>query len=52
MIYSFNPHAYGGYFFQYKMMQKTWKNIETLAHGYSSERAQRELSNEHQHDWV
>ena len=25
---------------------------ETVAHGYSSDSAQRELSNEYQHDWV
>ena len=35
-----------------KMMQKIWKMIETLANGYSSERSQRELSNEYQHDRV
>ena len=34
------------------MMQKTWKMTETLANGYSSERAQQELSNEYQHDRV
>ena len=33
-------------------MQKIWKMTETLAHGYSSESAQRELSNEYQHDRV
>ena len=32
------------------MMQKTWKMTETLAHGYASEGAQQELSNEYQHD--
>ena len=31
-------------------LQKNWKMTETLANGYSSERAQRELSNEYQHD--
>ena len=35
-----------------KMMQKTWKMIETLAYGYSSESTQRELSNEYQHNRV
>ena len=34
------------------MMQKTWKITETLANGYSSESAPRELSNEYQHDRV
>ena len=34
------------------MMQKTLKMTETLAYGYSSESAQRELSNEYQHDRV
>ena len=29
------------------MMQKTWKMIETLAYGYSSESTQQELSNEY-----
>ena len=29
-----NPYAAGGYFGQYKMMQKSWKMIETLANGY------------------
>ena len=33
-------------------MQKAWKMTETLAHGYSSESAQSELSNEYQHDRV
>ena len=32
------------------MMQKTWQMTETLAHGYSSERTQWELSNKYQHD--
>ena len=49
---SINPYAAGGYFGQYEIMQKTWKNPETLAHGYSSESAQQELSNEYQHDRV
>ena len=35
---------------KYKMMQKNWKLSETLAHGYSSESSQWELSNEYQHD--
>ena len=34
------------------MMQNTCKKIETLAHEYSSEGTQRELSNEYQHDRV
>ena len=33
-------------------MQKSWKMIETLANGYSSESAQQELSNEYQDDRV
>ena len=33
-------------------MQKSEKMIETLAHGYSSDSTQRELSNEYQHDKV
>ena len=39
-------------FAQYKMMQKSWKMIETLANGYSSESTQWELSNEYQLDRV
>ena len=45
-----NPYAAGGYFALYKMMQKSWKMTETLAHEYSSKSAQLELSNEYQHD--
>ena len=37
---------------QYKKGQITWKITETLAHGYSSESTQKELSNEYQHDRV
>ena len=48
----FNPFAGGGWFCQYKMMQKTWKITETLANGYSSESTPQELSNEYQHDSV
>ena len=33
----FHPYAVGGYFGQYKMMQKSWKMTETLAYGYLSE---------------
>ena len=33
-------------------MQNIWKMTETLAHGYSSESTQQELSNEYQHDRV
>ena len=47
-----NSYAADGYFGQYKMMQKSWKMIETLANGYSSERTQRGLSNQYQHDRV
>ena len=40
-------------FGQEEMLQKTLKKkTETLAHGYSSESAQRELLNEYQHDRV
>ena len=43
-----NPYAAGGYFGQYKMMQKkTCKIIETWASGYSSESTQWKLSNEY-----
>ena len=34
----FNPYAAGGSFGQHKMMQKTLKMTETLAHGYSYDR--------------
>ena len=49
---SINPYAAGGWFGQYKIMQNIWKMTETLANGYSYESAQRELSNEYQHDRV
>ena len=45
-----NYYAAGGLFGQYKMMQKIWKVIETLAHEYSSESTQEELCSEYQHD--
>ena len=35
--YTVNPYAAGGYFCLYKMMQKTWKMTETLAHGHSTD---------------
>ena len=35
-----------------KLCKKREKVTETLAHGYSSESTQRELSNEYQHDSV
>ena len=35
-----------------KWCKKTEKMTETLAHGYSSESTQQELSNEYQHDMV
>ena len=50
--FAFNPYAAGGKFGQYKIMQKNWKITETLSYGYSSERTQRNLSNEYQHDRV
>ena len=34
------------------MMQKTLKMTETLAHGYSSERTQQELSHEYLHNRI
>ena len=34
------------------MMEEKLKMAETLAHGYSSESTQRELSNKYQHDRV
>ena len=34
------------------MMQNNWKMTEALAHGYSFDSTQRELSNEYQHDRV
>ena len=35
-----------------KMMQKTWKMAQTLAHGNSSESTEWELSNEYQRGMV
>ena len=49
---SVKPCATQGQFGQYKMMQNPWKMTETLAHGYSSESTQQELSNEYQYDRV
>ena len=37
---------------KYLVMPKTSKMIDTLAHGYSSENTQLELSNEYQHGRV
>ena len=51
-VFELNPYAAGGLFGHYKMMQKSWKMTETLANGYSSERTQREQSNEYQHGMV
>ena len=48
--FMFSPYAAGGWFGQYKMMQKRWKRTETLAFGFSFESTQLELSNEYQHD--
>ena len=45
-------NAGGGYFGQYKMVQKALKMIQILANRYSSDSTQRELSNEYQHDRV
>ena len=47
-----NPYAAGSSFGQYEIMQKSGKMIVTLAHWYSSESTQLELSNEYQHDRV
>ena len=47
-----NPHAAGGLFGQYKYETKNMKLTETLANEYSSESAQRELSNGYQQDRV
>ena len=47
-----NSYAAGGLFGQYKMLQKIWKMIETLTHGYSSKSTQRKLFNKYQHDRV
>ena len=44
-----NPHAAGGLFGQNRMLQKSLKMTETLAHGASTESTQQELSNEYQH---
>ena len=47
-IQCLNPYAAGGYFSQYKMMQrKTSEMTEPLAHVYSSDSTQQELSNEY-----
>ena len=48
----FNPYASGGLFGHYKMMQKNWKWLKTLAFEYSSQSTQQELSNEYQQDRV
>ena len=48
----FNPYAASGQLGQYKIMQKKLKKTKTLAHGYSYESTQRELSNEYQDDKV
>ena len=45
-----SPYAADGWPIQHDA--KTWKMTETLAHGYSSESTQRDLSNEYQHDRV
>ena len=46
------PYAASGWLSQYKMIQKNLERTETLAHGYSSDSNQQELSNEYQHDRV
>ena len=40
----------GGYLGQHEMMTKGSEMAETLAHGYSSDSTQRELSYEYPHD--
>ena len=40
------------YLVKTKLCKKTEKLFETLAHGYSSEKTQQELSNENQNDRV
>ena len=52
ILFVTNPHAGDGLFGQYKRCETTEIMAESLAHGYSSESAQRELSNEYQHDRV
>ena len=52
LLQCINPYAAGGGFDQYKWMQKSWKMIETLSYGYSSESIQRVLYNEYQDDRV
>ena len=47
-----NHYAAAGWFGQNKMVQKTWKIIESPAYEYSSESTEWELSNEYQHGWV
>ena len=50
---SFNPKmCWWWLIWPIKMMQKTLKMTETLAHEYSSESTQRELSNEYPYDRV
>ena len=52
LLYRFNSYAACCKFGQYKILPKHEKLTETLAHGYSSEIIQRELSNEYQRDRV
>ena len=52
MVIGINPYTAGGKIGQHKMVRKTLLMTETLTNGYSFERTQRELSNEHQHDRV
>ena len=47
-----NPYDAGGLFGQHKMMQKRLKMTGNLAHGYSYESTQQELSNNYQDDRV
>ena len=46
--YSINSYAAGALFGLYKIMQRKLKLTENLAHLYSSESTQRELSNEYE----
>ena len=47
-----NPFAADGLFDQYDILTKRGEMTETLAHGYSFDSNQQELSNEYQHDRV
>ena len=50
--FTLNPYAAGWFLTNTKRCKKTWKKTQPLANGYPSESAQRELSNEYQHNRV